>query len=92
MDTLHVGPCAFLRIYRTCSLSINWIETCFTQKLRKKLSKYFMPNICLGGLVVSVLATGPKVAGSIPAEIDGFLRVIKIRSTISFGGEVCPMS
>jgi hypothetical protein len=34
--------------------------------------------ICLGGLVVSVLATGPKVAGSIPAEVDGFLRVIKI--------------
>jgi hypothetical protein len=34
--------------------------------------------------VVSVLATGPKVAGSIPAEVDGFLRVIKIRSTTSF--------
>jgi hypothetical protein len=29
--------------------------------------------------VVSVLATGPKVAGSIPAEVDRFLRVIKIR-------------
>jgi hypothetical protein len=26
--------------------------------------------------VVSVLATGPKVAGSIPAEVDGFLREI----------------
>jgi hypothetical protein len=26
----------------------------------------------LGGLVVSVLATGPKVAGSNPAEDDGF--------------------
>jgi hypothetical protein len=40
--------------------------------------------------VVSVLATGPKVAGSILAEVDGFLRVIKIRSTTSFGGEVKP--
>jgi hypothetical protein len=38
----------------------------------------------LGGLVVSVLA------GSIPTEIGGFLRVIKIRSTTSFGGEVKP--
>jgi hypothetical protein len=27
-------------------------------------------------------------AGSNPAENDGYLRVIKIRSTISFGGEV----
>jgi hypothetical protein len=46
--------------------------------------------ICLGGLVVSVFATGPKVAGSIPAEVDGFLRVIEIRSTTSFGGKVKP--
>jgi hypothetical protein len=35
--------------------------------------------------VVSVLATGSKVRGFDP---DGFLRVIKIRSTTSFGGEV----
>jgi hypothetical protein len=28
--------------------------------------------VALGGLVVSVLATGPKVAGSNPAEDDGF--------------------
>jgi hypothetical protein len=40
--------------------------------------------------VVSVLATGPKVAGSIPAEVDGSLRVIKIHSTTSFRGEVKP--
>jgi hypothetical protein len=37
-------------------------------------------TVDLGGLVVSVLA------GSIPTEVDGFLRVIKIRSTTSFGG------
>jgi hypothetical protein len=41
-------------------------------------------NVDLGGLVVSVLATGPKVRG-----FDGFLRVIKIRSPY-FGGEVKP--
>jgi hypothetical protein len=28
--------------------------------------------VALGGLVVSVLATGPKVASSNPAEDDGF--------------------
>jgi hypothetical protein len=38
----------------------------------------------LGGLVVSVLATGPtgySVAGSNPTEDDGFLWVIKIPRT-----------
>jgi hypothetical protein len=44
--------------------------------------------ICLGGPVVSVLATGPKVAGSIPAEVDGFLSLIKIRSTTSFVSQI----
>jgi hypothetical protein len=29
-------------------------------------------KVGLGGVVVSVLATGPKVAGSNPAEDDGF--------------------
>jgi hypothetical protein len=47
----------------------------------------WVPKIALGGLVVSVLATGPKVRGFDP---NGFLRVIKIRSTTSFGGEVKP--
>jgi hypothetical protein len=32
----------------------------------------------------------PRFAGSIPDEVDGFLRVIKILSTTSFGGEVKP--
>jgi hypothetical protein len=33
----------------------------------------------LGGVVVSVLATGPKGCGSKPGQGDGFLRAIKIR-------------
>jgi hypothetical protein len=37
----------------------------------------------LGGVVVSVLATGPKVCGFEPGQGDGFLRAIKIRSTLS---------
>jgi hypothetical protein len=40
--------------------------------------------------VVSVLATGPKGRGFKPGRSDGFLRVIKIRSTPSFGWEVKP--
>jgi hypothetical protein len=38
----------------------------------------------LGGVVVSVLATGPKGCGFEPGLGDGFLRAIKIRSTPSF--------
>jgi hypothetical protein len=45
----------------------------------------YLSTVALGGLVVSVLATGPKVRG-----FDGFLRVIQIRSTTSFGEEVKP--
>jgi hypothetical protein len=41
-----------------------------------------------GGIVVSVLATGPKGRRFKPSRGDGFLRAIKIRSTPSFGGEV----
>jgi hypothetical protein len=40
--------------------------------------------------VVIVLVIGPKVRGFNPAEDDGFLRAIKIRSTTSFGREVKP--
>jgi hypothetical protein len=43
---------------------------------------------CLGGVVVSVLATGPKGCRFEPSQGDGFLKVIKIHSTPSFGWEV----
>jgi hypothetical protein len=36
------------------------------------LAGLFLIAVALGGVVVSVLATGPKVAGSNPAEDDGF--------------------
>jgi hypothetical protein len=39
--------------------------------------------------VVACLPLDPSFAGSNPAEDDGLLRAIKIRSTTSFGGEVC---
>jgi hypothetical protein len=47
-------------------------------------------NVVLRGLVVTVLASGPRFAGLSQAEGDGFLTAIKIRSTPSFGGEVKP--
>jgi hypothetical protein len=37
----------------------------------------------LGGVVVSVLVTGPKGYGFEHGQVDGFLRAIKIRSTPS---------
>jgi hypothetical protein len=38
----------------------------------------------LSGLAISVLAIGPKGHGFKTSQGDGFLRVIKIRSTPSF--------
>jgi hypothetical protein len=44
--------------------------------------------VVLGGVLVIVLATGPRFAGSTPAESYGCLSVIKVRSMTPFGGEV----
>jgi hypothetical protein len=46
--------------------------------------------VVLGGLVVIVLALDQSFASSNPAEDDGFLWAIKIRSTTSLGEEVNP--
>jgi hypothetical protein len=43
-----------------------------------------------GGVVVSVLATGPKVIGFKPGRGDGFSRAMKILNTPSLAGG--PMS
>jgi hypothetical protein len=45
-------------------------------------------NSGLGGVVVNVLATGPKDCGLETGHGDGFLRAIKICSTPSLGWEV----
>jgi hypothetical protein len=44
----------------------------------------------LGGVMVSVLANGPKVHGFKPGRGDGFFKCDRISSTPSFGGEVKP--
>jgi hypothetical protein len=42
-------------------------------------------SVCrLGGVVVSVLSTGPKGRGFEPGQGDGLSRAIKIRSTFAF--------
>jgi hypothetical protein len=53
-------------------------------------SLWYGLNSRLGGVMASVLATGPKSNGFQPGQSDGFLRAIKIRSTPSFGWEVKP--
>jgi hypothetical protein len=45
------------------------------------------PLCCFGGVVVSVVATGPKGRGFKLGGGDGFLRATKIRSTPSFEWE-----
>jgi hypothetical protein len=44
----------------------------------------------LGGVMLSVLAIGPKVREFKSCRRDGFLKAIRIRSTSFFGGEVKP--
>jgi hypothetical protein len=48
------------------------------------------PVHVLGGIVISVLATGSNVREFKPGRGRRFLMTIKIRSTTSFGGEVKP--
>jgi hypothetical protein len=54
------------------------------------LRKVSKETVVLGGVKASVLDIGLKVGGFNPAEGDGFLKAIKIRSTPSFAGEVKP--
>jgi hypothetical protein len=49
---------------------------------------YSQTRSLLDGVVVSVLATGPKVHGFKPGRGNGFIRAIKIRSTPYFVCEV----
>jgi hypothetical protein len=54
---------------------------------------YLLSNVSscrLGGVVISVLATGPKGREFKPGRGDRFLRAITIRSTPSIGWEVKP--
>jgi hypothetical protein len=54
----------------------------------QELEKFI--SIRLGGVVVSVFATGPKGRGFKPGQGDGIFKAIKIRSTPFFEWEVKP--
>jgi hypothetical protein len=51
-------------------------------------SQYYHQKVDLGGLVVSVLTTGPKVRGFDPDRGRWIFKDDKNPSTTSFGGEV----
>jgi hypothetical protein len=48
-------------------------------------------KITLSGLVVIMLAIGPKIHGFKPSRGRWIFKVIKVNSTTSFGGEVKPL-
>jgi hypothetical protein len=80
----------------------TWFASCFTcQTTAFILIKFdvgsvhndlaieqFNTHVAFGGLVVSVLATGPKVRGFKPGRVRWIFKGDKIRGTTSFGGEV----
>jgi hypothetical protein len=51
------------------------------------LSFFVLNQLALSDLVIACLPLDPIFAGSDPAEDDGFLMAITIRSTTSFGGK-----
>jgi hypothetical protein len=57
---------------------------------QKKCSAFREPESPSAVKWLACLLLDPRFAGSNPAEDDGFLRAIKIRSTTSFGGKVKP--
>jgi hypothetical protein len=79
-DTKNVSDTALLYIIKLQYLILN----VYVYDSEVRLTSGF------GGLGVACWPLVPKFAGSNPAEAVGFLRVKKILSTPSFGGEVKP--
>jgi hypothetical protein len=64
-----------------------------SKKSEMKTSTRTISTVCrLGDVMLSVLATVPKVRMLKPGRGDGFLRAIKVRSRPFFGGEVKPLA
>jgi hypothetical protein len=68
----------------SCELNCNSIKNSLWSA-HFKLGYFPWVALCLASLLLY-----PGFTGSKPAEDEGFLRAIKIRSTTSFGGEVKP--
>jgi hypothetical protein len=75
-----------------CSCSLYFINHHHNSLDSPAWTLAFLRGFCqlsrLGGVMVSILATGPKGCVFEPSQGDGFLRAIKIRSTTSFRLEV----
>jgi hypothetical protein len=66
------------------SFNISPCQASIIRKVTSSRVRRTKHVVCrLGGVVVSVLDTGPKVCGFEPGQGDGFLRAIKILSTHS---------
>jgi hypothetical protein len=74
-------------------MSLDYPEPCQSAPILVSSTSIYI-QVCrlvvLGGIMVSVLAIVPGFASSNPAEGDGFLGAVKVRSTPSLGGEVKP--
>jgi hypothetical protein len=58
-------------------VNFNTDERLMSMSKLSGLSGKYTPHSFLGGLLVIVLATGPKVRGFKPGQGDAFLRAIK---------------
>jgi hypothetical protein len=78
----HSG-CTLFESHRVTFYPVWWCDAVWTLRFWA---------VVLGGVMVIVgcLPLYARFAGSNPAENDGFLRTIKVRSTTSFGGKVYP--
>jgi hypothetical protein len=66
----------------------EWSASCPGFTRRERRTPQYPLDGRIGGVVVSVLATGPKVCRFELSQGNGFLRATKICSTPSFGWEV----
>jgi hypothetical protein len=76
----------FQLVMMLTSISLSII--CSLSSYRFEQLYLYVSRLC--GVVVSVFATGPEDWGFEPGQGNGFLRAIKIRSTLSFRWEVKP--
>jgi hypothetical protein len=79
--------CSLLRYVRN-SEQAAWRNHCLNTSVAAEC-RGKVP-LTLGGLVIACLQLDPRFAGSHPAEVDGFLKAIKVRSMTSFKREVKP--
>jgi hypothetical protein len=91
-NSCTVGPGIFIR--RVMWHENEVVHSLELQTRRKQNTRVSDLFICLGNVMVSVLAIGPKVSGFKPGRGDGFSRAIKSIAHLSSEGSkaASPMS